>query len=124
MKNNTDFSLRARSRSFKYAMEGFMKFLTTEHKAWLHLLATAGVIFLAVIFKVSGSEVIALILSIGFVWVAEIFNTGIEKIMDFISLENNEQIKTIKDISAAAVLLAAVIAIIVGCIIFIPKVLT
>ena len=55
------------------------------------------------------------------VWTAEIFNTAIEKTMDFISREKHPQIKLVKDLAAAAVLITAVSAIIVGAIIFIPK---
>ncbi|MEP6700741.1 MAG: diacylglycerol kinase, partial [Bacteroidota bacterium] len=86
-----------------------------------HLLATIGIIFLGIIFPVSGLEATALVLCIGFVWVAELFNTVIEKIMDFISKEEHPQIKFIKDMSAAAVLIAAAIAVVVGCLVFIPK---
>lgn len=123
MKRNTTFSLRARSRSFKYAFEGFLKFIMAEHNAWLHLIATAGVVSISIILSISTGEAIALTLSIGFVWIAEMFNTAIEKIMDFISEKNDKRIKLIKDISAAAVLSAAMIALIVGSIIFIPKIL-
>ena len=64
---------------------------------------------------------IILVFAIGFVWVAELFNTAIEKIMDFISKEQHPKIKLIKDLSAAAVLVAAMVAFITGCIVFIPK---
>jgi diacylglycerol kinase len=57
------------------------------------------------------------------VWVAEIFNTAIEKTMDFISRERHPQIKLIKDLAAAAVLVTAFSALITGAIIFIPKLL-
>jgi diacylglycerol kinase (ATP) len=118
------FSLKARRRSFRHALEGLLKFLLSEHNAWIHLLATMLVLLLSLIFKVSTGEALAVTLTIGLVWVAEIFNTTIEKIMDFISKEKNETIKTIKDISAAAVLVSAVVALITGCIVFIPKITT
>lgn len=121
MKRNEPFSLKARSRSFRYAVKGIGFFFKTEHNAFFHLLATIGIIFLGIIFPVSGLEATALVLCIGFVWVAELFNTVIEKIMDFISKEEHPQIKFIKDMSAAAVLIAAAIAVVVGCLVFIPK---
>ncbi len=62
-----------------------------------------------------------LVVVTGFVWAAEIFNTAIEKIMDYISIDREPEIKFIKDVAAAAVLVAAITAFITGCIIFIPK---
>lgn len=121
--NSNKFSIRKRVRSFKYAFEGIKSFFSKEHNALLHLLATLLVIFLAVILHISKTEAIALILAVGFVWVSELFNTAIEKLMNFISTEKNPDIKLIKDISAAAVLIAAITALAVGCIVFIPKIL-
>jgi diacylglycerol kinase (ATP) len=121
MKKNKPFSIPARARSFKYAFEGIASFLKSEHNSILHLLATLAVIVLAFLFPVSRMEVIALVWSVGFVWVAELFNTAIEKIMDFITPEQLPAVKFIKDVSAAAVLIAAIAAFITGCIVFIPK---
>ena len=64
----------------------------------------------------------ALIIVIGFVWVAEFFNTAIERIMDFISPGQHPEVRFIKDMSAGAVLLAALTAAITGGIIFIPEI--
>lgn len=105
----------------QYAFEGVIIFFKQEHNARIHLLATIAVIVLSIIFPISKMEAIALVLAVGFVWMAEIFNTAIEKMADFISTEKKPAIKTIKDLSAAAVLVAAVIAVITGCFIFIPK---
>jgi len=70
---------------------------------------------------VSHNEIISLIIVTGFVWVAEIFNTAIEKIMDFIAPGYHPEVKRIKDLAAAAVLVAAFIALVTGALIFIPK---
>ena len=121
MKKNKPFSFKARARSFQYALEGLKQFVTSEHNAWLHLVATIAVIVLSIATHISKMEWMALVIVIGFVWMAELFNTAIEKIMDFISVEEQPQIKIIKDLSAAAVLIAAIIALITGCFIFIPK---
>ncbi len=121
MKNNKPFSILSRIKSFKYAFAGIVDFFKSEHNAFIHLLATIVVVILAIMFHVSGIEMIALIFAFGFVWVAELFNTAIEKIMDFISTEQHPNIKFIKDLSAAAVLVAACVAIAVGCFVFIPK---
>ena len=77
---------------------------------------------ITIAFKISKHEWIAVILSIGLVFVAEIINTSIENLSDFVSPGENEQIKKIKDISAAGVLIAAIIAFTIGMIIFLPKI--
>ena len=79
MKKNESFSLKTRGESMQYAFEGVITFFKQEHNARIHLLATITVIVLSIIFPVSKMEVIALVLAVGFVWVAEIFNTAIEK---------------------------------------------
>jgi diacylglycerol kinase (ATP) len=116
-----EFSLRARAGSFRFALQGIRRFFQREHNAWIHLAATIGVFVAAAIFGVTRSEIISLIIVTGLVWVAEIFNTAIEKIMDFISVKRHPQIKVIKDLAAAAVLVSALIALLTGAFIFIPK---
>lgn len=117
------FSWKARLKSFEYAFEGLFSFFKKEHNTWIHLSATVFVVLLAIILRVSPVEVIALSLTVGFVWSAELFNTAIERMMNLVSKEKDSQIKIIKDISAAAVLVSAITALITGCIVFIPKIL-
>ena len=117
------FSIKTRIKSFRHAFAGIKSFFYSQHNAWIHLLATVVVIFLSIVFHVSNAEAIALTCAVGFVWISELFNTAIEKIMDFISGERNPKIKLIKDISAAAVLLASLTALGIGCIVFIPKII-
>lgn len=121
MNQDEKFSVGKRLRSFNYAFAGIVCFFKTEHNAWIHLLATMAIIGLATVVKVSNLEAMALVFAIGLVWMAEMFNTCIEKIMDFISMDHHPQIKLIKDISSGAVLIAALLALIVGLLIFIPK---
>lgn len=121
MKNDKSFSYKERIRSFRFALEGIRTFLKTEHNSWIHLLGTIVVVALAIIMHLNKIEIILLVLVIGLVWVTELLNTAIEKIMDFVSVERREEIRHIKDISAAAVLVSAIVAFITGCIIFIPK---
>ena len=115
------FSLRARANSFRFAWDGIYKFFTQEHNAWIHLAATIMAFISAWAFRVSRNELILLVIVVGFVWVAEIFNTAIEKLMDFIQPGYHPEIKLIKDLAAAGVLLAAFIAAVTGAFIFIPK---
>jgi len=122
MKQKT-FSFTARLSSFGFAFRGIFKFFQQEHNAWIHLVATICVFAAAIYYQVSGSELIALIIVSGFVWVAEIFNTVIERIMDFISPERHHTVEFIKDLAAAGVMLSAFTAVITGVIVFIPKLL-
>jgi diacylglycerol kinase (ATP) len=120
--NEQKFSIRSRIKSFYFAGRGIRRFLQTEHNAWIHLAATIIVIAAAWFFKVSRPEAIALAGAIGLVWVAEMFNTCLERTMDLISKEEHPGIGFIKDIAAGAVLVAAIIAVIIGLLIFIPKI--
>ena len=122
MKQKT-FSFQARLNSFGFAVRGILKFFQQEHNAWIHLVATICVFTAAVYYHVSDSELVALIIVSGFVWVAEIFNTVIEKIMDFISPEYHHTVKFIKDLAAGGVMLSALTAAATGIIVFIPKLL-
>jgi diacylglycerol kinase (ATP) len=119
---NNNFSILQRIKSFGFAINGIVLFFRQEHNAWIHLLATISAIILGIVLQCSKSEFMMITLAIGFVWAAEIFNTAIEKFADFTTKEYNSKIKFIKDVSAAAVLVAAVTALIMGCIIFIPKI--
>lgn len=115
------FSIRARVRSFRFALEGIASFFLREHNAWLHFIATIAVFTLAAVVGVSKLELLALVFAVGFVWVAEMFNTCIERVMDFVSIKQDAEIKFIKDLAAGAVLTAAITALAVGLVVFIPK---
>ena len=116
------FSWKERGNSFTYAWQGIKAVFRTEHNTWIHLALTVAAIVLGLILKISRGEFLAIILSMTLVWSAEIFNTALEKTMDFISREMHPQIKLVKDLAAAAVLVTALSAAIVGGIIFIPKI--
>jgi diacylglycerol kinase len=115
------FSFKSRLNSFAFAWKGLCSFFQQEANAWIHLAFTIAVLVLAIYCRVSLHESVALVIVIGFVWVAEVFNTAVEKVMDFISRQQNAEIKVIKDLAAGAVLLSAITALITGAIIFIPK---
>lgn len=115
------FSFRERVNSFRFAWEGICKFFVREHNARIHLVATFTVVVAACCLPVSRNEMILLLIVTGMVWTAEIFNTAIERIMDFISPEYHPEVKSIKDLAAAAVFVTAFIALGTGALIFIPK---
>ena len=122
MNNNKKFSLHARGESFGFAWQGIRSFFSSEHNAYIHLFCTVMMVGGTIFLKVSRMEMIALVIVTGIVWMAELFNTAIEKIMDFVHPEIHPGVKKIKDFAAAAVLIAAIMALIIGCIVFIPKI--
>src|SRR5215510_12207908 len=103
-----EFSIRARVKSFRFAFDGIASFFQREHNAWLHFMATVAVLTLTVLVGVTKTELLALVFAIGFVWVAEMFNTCIERVMDFISIKQDAEIKFIKDLASGAVLTASI----------------
>jgi diacylglycerol kinase len=115
------FSIPARLRSFHFAWQGLIRFFKEEHNARIHLAATIIVILFAIRLKVDRVDAVILTIVVGLVWIAEIFNTAIEKTMDHLSPRRHPEVKYIKDLSAAAVLVSSIVAIIVGAVIFIPK---
>jgi diacylglycerol kinase (ATP) len=117
------FSLISRLGSFKYAFRGFWLLLRNEHNSRIHLFAAIVAIVLGFILKINLSEWSILVLVIGIVFITELFNTTIETVSDIIDKKWNESIRNAKDYSATAVLVAAIISVLAGGIIFIPKLL-
>jgi len=115
------FSFKKRLVSFRYAFNGLKIFVKEEHNAILHIFITCCVLIAAVKFKVSTVEWIAIIFCIALVLALELVNSAIENTADLISKEENDTIKKIKDLSAGAVLIAAIASAAIGLIIFIPK---
>lgn len=120
MKENK-FSFTNRWKSFGYAYNGLRNLWKYEHNARIHSLAALVAICLGFVYKISSIEWLAVVLSIGFVFTTEIINTSIENMADFISLEKHPQIKIIKGLAAAAVLISAITSIVIALIIFLPK---
>jgi diacylglycerol kinase (ATP) len=114
--------VRARQASFGHAIRGFGFLIRSESHAKVHLLATALVICLGVFLPVSAGEWGLLSLAIGLVWTAEAVNTAVESVVDLCSSEWNEQAGRAKDLAAAAVLIAAVTAFVIGLIVFLPRI--
>ena len=116
--------IKLRLKSFKYAFNGIKVLLKNEHNARIHLFAGVLVILLGILLRVSLVEWMLLTILIGVVFMTEIFNTIIEYMIDYISPTYRNQVKKIKDLGAAAVLIVAFSAVILGLMIFIPKIYT
>ncbi|OAQ39619.1 diacylglycerol kinase [Pedobacter psychrophilus] len=115
------FSLLERFKSFKYAFDGYHYLFKEEHNSRIHLFFTVLVIILGFVFRINYLEWIVVLFAIALVIITEILNTTIEKLADFVSPEKNIKIKIIKDLAAAAVFTSAIISVVIGLIIFIPK---
>ena len=114
--------LKNRLPSFKYAFNGIEEFWKEEKNTRIHMFFTIAVIAAAFILKVSGTEFCILIFTIGAVWCAEAMNSAVERVVDLVTLEKKPLAKAAKDMAAGAVLIFAFCSVIVGCIIFVPKI--
>ena len=123
MSEKKRFSLVARAKSFTHAFRGIFIFMRSTHNAWIHLFITSIVLFLGLFFNISATEWIELIFAIGFVFVAEAFNTAIEIDIDLTSPEYHPYARDTKDVAAGAVLISVKVAVLVGLIIFLPKII-
>jgi len=122
MKHHKPFSIQARLNSFVYAFAGIKDFLRYEPQALIHLIAALTVIGAGFWFNISNMEWIAVVFAIGIVVVSEMLNTAIEKLTDMVSPEIHPNAKVVKDLAAGAVLMASLVAAVVGLIVFLPKV--
>ncbi len=116
------FSFSKRFQSFKYAFNGLIILIREEHNARIHIIAAVLAIILGFVLEISLTEWISIIFAIALVVSLEIINSAIENIADFISPEKNKQIKRIKDLAAAGVLVGAIASVCIGLIIFLPKI--
>lgn len=115
--------VQKRLKSFKYAFRGLVTLIKIETNARLHLLVTVLVLAISIFFKLNTFEWCMIVICIAVVWTAEAFNTSIEKIADHVSPTYHRHIKRIKDLSAAGVLFCTIAAVVIGLVIFTPKVI-
>lgn len=121
MKKGNGFSLRSRLLSFKFAINGWLLFFKHQPNAWIHLFFMVLTVVAGIFFHLSSYEWIALVFAIGLVFLAEMLNSSIERLSDVYTEKFDQGIKETKDLAAGAVLWSAVIAVIIGLIIFLPK---
>jgi diacylglycerol kinase (ATP) len=118
-KDNTFFTGRFKSMGF--ALKGAIKLITTEHSIMVQSTLAVGLIIAGLYFNISHEEWMFQTLAIGLVLSIEGLNTAVEKVADFIHPEFHQKIGFIKDIAAGAVFFAAMTAIAIGLMIYIPK---
>lgn len=112
--------IKGRLKSVTFALKGAFKLITTEHSVMVQFSLAIIVSLAGFYFKITASEWLFQTLAIGLVMSVEGINTAVEKIADFIHPNYNEKIGFIKDIAAGAVFFAAITAIVIGLIIYVP----
>jgi len=115
------FTIKGRIRSFRCALAGLMLMLKTQHNAWLHAVASIGVLSAGALFGLSEAEWCVLVLAIAVVWTAEALNTALELLADAASPEFHPLVAKAKDVAAAAVLISAVGSAVIGLLVLGPQ---
>ena len=110
-------------RSFKAAFEGISSTYKKEQNIKIHTIISMIVILGGIIFKINYIEWLVCLVLIGFVLMAEFFNTAIEYVVDLASPNIHPLAKAAKDTASAGVLMMAIISALIGCVIFVPKII-
>lgn len=114
------FNLRKIIKSFRYALKGLALVFKEEKNFRIQIIAALVVFILMFVFKTKNWEKVALILVISFVLVLELINSIFERVVDMMKPRVHFYVEAVKDLMAAAVLIASLAALAVGLIIFIP----
>lgn len=115
--------LTSRVSSFRHALRGWLYVLRTQRNAWIHSGVATIVLILGIWLRLSSLDWAVIILTIAMVFAAEFVNTSIEAVVDLATVEHHPLAKIGKDVGAAAVLVAAFAAVIVGLLILGPPLL-
>jgi len=116
--------LYSTQKSFKYAFEGIKLTFKNEPNFRIQLILALLSTFLGIILKISQTEWLILITVIFLVLLLELINSSLEALVNLVSPEINEKAKIAKDTAAGAVLVASVLSLIIGIVLFLPKIIT
>ncbi|MBM3252399.1 MAG: diacylglycerol kinase family protein [Candidatus Omnitrophica bacterium] len=108
-------------KSFQFAINGLIIILKTQRNAKIIFGLGLLAIILGIYLRIPNSEFLIIILTVGLVFIAEIFNTLVEETQNIFSKKAHPQVKMIKDMAAGAVLIAAIISLAVGYFIFVKR---
>ena len=116
--------MRARTllESFNYALAGFFYAIKTQRNMRIHYLMGVLVFLLGYVLDLSSVELTVLVLTIGLVIIAEMINTAIEVVVDLVTQEYHPLAKTAKNVAAGSVLVAAMVAVVIGFLLFFDKI--
>lgn len=117
------FDVSARLRSVRYALRGIGVMLRTQHNAWVHAVATVAAVGAGFVLGIGRLEWLAVVLAIMAVWTAEALNTAFESLCDVASPEFHPMVERAKDVAAGAVLVAATGSVVIGLLVFGPRLL-
>lgn len=112
---------KKRGIGLKYALNGLKEAYIRERNFRIHLFVAVIVIFVSFYFRLTAFEWIFIIIAIQMVLISELVNSLMERIIDYLKPDYHIQAKIIKDIAAAVVLISAITSVIIGVIIFVPK---
>jgi diacylglycerol kinase (ATP) len=112
---------RPRFLSFRYAFRGVRWMIRHEPNMRFHLVAATGVLIAAAAFRLPIEQWAALVFAITLVLLGEVLNTAIEAVLDLVHPEHHELVGRVKDLAAAAVLVAAAGATVIAAIVFVPR---
>lgn len=113
-------NLKRLSKSFTYAFRGLCKTFREEQNLKIQTLLGTAALILAAVFRIGRLEWVFLILAISGVILMEMANSAVERITDVLKPRINSYVKEIKDIMAAAVMIASIAALVIGLLIFYP----
>ena len=116
--------IASRIRSFGHAFHGWAYVLKTQHNAWIHSVVATLVLILGLWLGLPARDWAVLVLAIAMVFTAEFINTSIEAVVDLVSPVHHPLAKVGKDVGAAAVLVAALAAVLIGLLILGPPLWT
>lgn len=110
-------------KTFGYAFEGILTGIRKERNMRIHTVAMILVVFFGTVLGLSATEWCICLVLFGLVMALELVNTAVEAVVDLVTEERKSLAKIAKDTAAGAVLIAAIMAAVIGCIIFLPKIL-
>ncbi len=112
--------IRSRAISFRYAFSGWWFVIRTQRNAWIHALVSIAVVIVSIWLGLTARDWATIVVAIAMVWTAEFINTALEAVVDLASPQQHYLARVGKDVGAAAVLIAAASAALIGFLILGP----
>jgi diacylglycerol kinase (ATP) len=112
--------LKSRARSFRYAFAGWWFVIRTQRNAWIHAVISVAVILVSFWLQLVPRDWAVIVMAIALVWTAEFLNTALEAVVDLASPQQHYLARVGKDVGAAAVLIAAFSAALIGLLVLGP----
>lgn len=115
--------IKSRTKAFGYAFAGWWYVIRTQRNAWIHALISIAALVVGLWVQLPLRDWAFIIIAFAFVWIAEFLNTALEAVVDLATQDNHPLARVGKDVGAAAVLIAALTAIIIGLFVLGPPLL-